>query len=257
MPAKCLIFATGLLAGGLLGGCATGSAPIDSATVAPPLFAENARVLFQGDSITDGGRGRNQDLNHVFGQDYAYLIAAREGAAHPERHWLFLNRGVSGNRVGDLAKRWQSDTLDLKPDVVSILIGVNDVDLSLVRGEPVPVGDYEKGYDELLAATRAANPNVKFVLGEPFFLPGRHNATNYAAWAAVMPQMRAVVERLAAKYHAPVVHFQKIFDTATQRAPAEYWIWDGIHPTAAGHQLMADEWARVYREFYLNAKTSK
>src|SRR5436190_18411808 len=87
-------------------------------------FTPGARILFQGDSITDGNRGRSADPNHILGHGYAFIIAAKYGAAYADRNLTFLNRGVSGNKVTDLAKRWQKDTLELKPDVLSILIGV-------------------------------------------------------------------------------------------------------------------------------------
>src|SRR3982751_3727560 len=91
-----------------------------------PLFPSGARVLFQGDSITDGNRGRSEDPNHILGHGYAFIIAAKYGDVYAERNLVFINRGISGNKVSDLAKRWQKDTIDLKPDVLSILIGVND-----------------------------------------------------------------------------------------------------------------------------------
>ena len=211
-----------------------------------PLFPKDARILFQGDSITDGNRGRSADPNHILGHGYAFIVAAKFGAAFPERNWTFLNRGVSGNKVTDLAARWQKDTLDLKPDYLSILIGVND------NGANVPLDQYEKGYDQLLADTVAALPKVRFVLCEPFTLPtpGKDKGE---AWIASLNARREIVARLAAKYHAPVVHFQKAFDDAARRAPAEYWIWDAVHPTYSGHQIMADEWVRVVAEFYKDA----
>jgi lysophospholipase L1-like esterase len=86
-------------------------------------------LLFQGDSITDGNRGRNQDPNHILGHGYVFLIGARNGAALPEKNLTFLNRGISGNTVQELARRWRQDTLDLQPDLLSILIGVNDAGL--------------------------------------------------------------------------------------------------------------------------------
>ena len=122
-----------------------------------PLFKENARVLFQGDSITDGNRGRNEDPNHILGHGYCFIIAAQYGARFPERRLTFLNRGVSGNKVTDLAARWQKDTLDLKPDVLSILIGIND-------SGRVPLEDYEQVYDRLLEDAKATNPNIHFIL---------------------------------------------------------------------------------------------
>ncbi|MDQ2800134.1 MAG: GDSL-type esterase/lipase family protein, partial [Armatimonadota bacterium] len=91
-----------------------------------PQFPLGTRILFQGDSITDGGRGYGDDPNHIFGQDYAYLIAANCGGHFPDKNWTFLNRGISGNKVTDLAGRWQGDALSLKPDILSILVGVND-----------------------------------------------------------------------------------------------------------------------------------
>ena len=129
------------------------------------------RVLFQGDSIADGKRGRNADPNHILGHGYVFLLAAKYGAACPERQLTFINRGISGNKVADLAARWQTDTLDLKPDVVSILVGVNDLLINFSTNQPVSVEDYEKTYDQLLAATVAANPKVKLVLCEPFIGP--------------------------------------------------------------------------------------
>jgi len=91
----------------------------------------------------------------------------------------------------------------------------------------------------------AALPNVKLVLGEPFILSGKATRQKWDAWQDQLKKFQAVVEKLAVKHRAVVVHYQKVFDDAVKRAPAEYWIWDGVHPTAAGHQLMADEWVRA------------
>src|SRR3954470_23665676 len=91
------------------------------------VFTPGARILFQGDSITDGNRGRSLDPNHILGHGYAFIVAAKYGSQYPKRHLTFLNRGVSGNTVADLTKRWDKDTIDLKPDVLSILIGINDL----------------------------------------------------------------------------------------------------------------------------------
>lgn len=209
---------------------------------AVPELRPQMRILFQGDSITDGGRGRTEDPNHIFGQDYVYLIAAKYGALLPDRKLIFINRGVSGNKVSDLIARWQKDTLDLKPDLLSILIGINDT------SQGVPVADFASQYDKLLADTMAAYPNLQLVLGEPFTLPAGRRKEGWSEWRAKVQQRQDVVARLAAKYHAPLVHYQRVFDAACRRAPAEYWIWDGVHPTAAGHQLMADEWIKTARK---------
>ncbi|MDB6118503.1 MAG: lysophospholipase [Verrucomicrobiaceae bacterium] len=209
-----------------------------------PAFTKDARILFQGDSITDGNRGRNTDPNHILGHGYQFIIAAKYGALLADRNLTFMNRGISGNTVLDLEKRWQKDTLDLKPDVLSILIGVND------DGKKVAFDQYEQVYDKLLADTRAANPQVKLVLCESFRLWKGERPDNWEASLASIKQRQQIVAKLAAKYKAALVPFQAVFDEAVKRAPADHWIWDGVHPTYSGHQLMADEWVRVVKEFW-------
>ena len=227
------------------------STPAGATTGHSPLFAEGACVLFQGDSITDMGRGRTEDPNHLMGHGYAFIIAAMEAARFPERGVTFFNRGVSGNTVADLAARWQTDALDLKPDVLSVLVGVNDLNHRLRAGEAFSAADYETAYDKLLAAARESRPHSKIILGEPFLAPGKETVNQFQARVVAMEEMREVILRLAEKYHAAVVHYQRMFDDAAGRAPADYWIWDGVHPTFAAHQLMADEWRRAYRAFHV------
>jgi lysophospholipase L1-like esterase len=207
-----------------------------------PVFIQGSHILFQGDSITDGNRGRNGDLNHILGHGYQFIIACKFGAQLPERKLTFMNRGISGDRVSNLIGRWQKDTLDLKPDIVSILIGVNDLNAGVAAEQ------YEQQYNQLLADTIKALPNVKIVLGEPFGLPAGPKANNWEQYRTELAVRQAIVARLGEKYHVPVVHFQKMFDDAVKRAPADYWIWDGVHPTFCGHQLMADEWIRTVRD---------
>jgi lysophospholipase L1-like esterase len=209
-----------------------------------PMFPDGGRILFQGDSITDGNRGRVGDPSHMLGQSYAFIIAARYGAALAERRLTFFNRGISGNTVPDLKVRWRKDTLELRPDLLSVLIGVNDL------GRGLPLGQFEPVYDQLLADARAANPNLRLVLCEPFIANVGGSNGAWAMWHEEMTRRQGIVGQLAAKYGAALVRFQKMFDDATQRAPAEYWIWDGVHPTHSGHELMADEWVRTVKEFW-------
>jgi lysophospholipase L1-like esterase len=210
-----------------------------AAGAAEPIaaFAPGARILFQGDSITDGNRGRNADPNHILGHGYVFIIAARHGAAFPDLKLDFMNRGVSGNTVLDLQARWQKDALDLKPDLLSILIGVND------HSKGLPLDQYEQVYDKLITDARTANPKLKLVLGEPFVKPGGKLSED-------LRKRQEIVARLAQKHGAALVPFQRVFDEAARRAPADYWIWDQVHPTYRGHQLMADEWERAVRAFW-------
>lgn len=209
-----------------------------------PAFTPGARILFQGDSITDGNRGRSADPNHILGHGYAFIIAAKFGAAFPEAKLEFFNRGISGNTVLDLEKRWQKDTLDLKPDLLSILIGVND------KGKGVPFDAYEQTYDKLLADAKAANPKLKFILCEPFVVNHRATTPQHGSPNEDIVKRQVIVARLAKKHGAALVHFQAALDRATGRAPAIHWIWDSVHPTYSGHQILADEWERAVREFW-------
>ena len=200
-----------------------------------PAFGPESRILFQGDSITDGNRGRSLDPNHILGHGYAFIIAARHGAAFPERKLDFYNRGVSGNTVLNLDKRWEKDTLALKPDLLSVMIGVND------NSHGVPLEAYETTYDKILSEARAQNPKLKLVLMEPFVRhPGKPVPEGIVA-------RQAIVANLALKHGAALVRLQKLFDDAAAKTADDYWVWDSVHPTYRGHQLMADEWERVVR----------
>lgn len=227
--------------------------PISVSTNAPvqqSLFRPRERILFQGDSITDMGRGRTEDSNHLLGHGYAFIVSAWECANFPEHRLTFINRGISGDTSLDLTNRWKPDALDLSPDVLSILIGVNDVNQALRADQNFSVDEYAKRYDDILSETIAALPQVKLILGEPFFGLAPATSAKIEQWKQIMPQVGEIIAGLAKTYQIPVVRYQAMFDAAAQRAPMEYWIWDGIHPTFAGHQLMADEWKRVYRAFY-------
>lgn len=203
-------------------------------------------IVFQGDSITDGGRQRTgSDFNHIMGQDYAYMLAGRLGLEFPERDLVFINRGISGNRVPDLASRWRKDTIDLHPNLLSILVGINDTEAVGDRAETAE--EFEQNYDRLLAETTAALPNTKIILGEPFLLPVGRHAANYETELAEVQKRQAAVARLAAKYHLPEILYPKAFDEACKKAPAAHWSWDGVHPTYAGHALMADMWLEAVR----------
>jgi lysophospholipase L1-like esterase len=214
-----------------------------------PALHKDDVILFQGDSITDGGRAQTgNDFNHTMGQDYAYIISARIGAEYPERNLTFINRGISGNEITDLAARWQRDTLDLKPALLSILIGVNDT----LRQPHETLEQFEQVYDKLLADTQAALPGVKIILGEPFLLPVGKHKDAYAAELAEVQKRQQVVARLAEKYHLPLIHYQKAFDAACLKAPPEHWSWDGVHPTYAGHGLMVEEWLATVQQAWPN-----
>ena len=209
-----------------------------------PTKNSQLTFLFQGDSITDGNRGRNKDPNHVMGHGYAFSIASRLGASFAEKNNQFYNRGISGNKVTDLASRWQADTLDVKPDVLSILVGINDTDSVVRQQNIVTVEKYEEVYRSLLTQTITQLPDCIVVLCQPFILPVGRVKENWNAFNDDVQKRQEVVSRLANEFKLVHVPLQKIFNDATTRATADYWMWDGIHPTYSGHELITREWLK-------------
>jgi len=203
-------------------------------------------MLFQGDSITDAGRDRTLELANdpaAMGSGYAYLAMCRWLAEHPDPACRVFNRGVSGDRVFDLAQRWQHDCLRLSPDLISILIGINDLWHQLNGESHGTPTDYATQYDALLFETRAALPHVHLVVCEPFILT---TGVVDASWFPEFLQRRAIAENLAEKYSATWVPFHRIFEAAVANGtdPA-YWATDGVHPTPQGHWLMAKGWCEA------------
>jgi lysophospholipase L1-like esterase len=197
-------------------------------------------ILFQGDSITDAGRARDiAQPNAGLGTGYAYLVAAHLLAARPADDLRFMNRGISGNRIVDLYARWREDALNLQPNLISILIGINDTWHEFSRQAGVAVPKFERVYRQLLTETREALPNVKLVLCEPFALPC---GAVTREWIPDVEGRQAVTRKLAGEFGATLVEFQKMFDRAQAQAAPAYWAGDGVHPTYAGHQRMAEAW---------------
>jgi lysophospholipase L1-like esterase len=206
--------------------------------------------LFQGDSITDGNRSLNLDWNHVLGHGYAYLVAARLWYDHTDKGFHFFNRGVSGNKITDMARRWQDDTIAIKPDLVSILIGVNDVQSAINGNKEATVLSFESDYRALLTLTRLQLPKVEFVICEPFILPVGKVKDNWDAFQKEITGRQQVAKQIAKEFNAVYLPLQDIFNEALKRAPADYWIWDGIHPMPGGHEMIAREWVkRVCKKF--------
>lgn len=206
---------------------------------------ENLRFLFQGDSITDGNRGRSEDPNHILGHGYCFAVSSRIGADFPQYGFKFFNRGISGDTVSDLEKRWQTDTLEVKPDVLSLLVGINDVN-ALVEGREGARGvkAFEATYRKLLSLCRKQNPDMLMILGLPFFFASGWRKDQYEKWHPLTLERAEVVRQMAAEFDAVLVDYPKVFDEAQTHAPIDYWIWDGVHPTVFGHELMAREWIK-------------
>ncbi len=214
------------------------------------LIVKGDVILFQGDSITDAGRSRNKENTTApnnqagLGNGYAWLAAAELLVDQPDKGLKVFNRGISGNKVFQLAERWQADCLDLKPNVLSILIGVNDIWHSLdpKLGYKGTVEIYERDYLALIERTQKALPKVKLVICEPFVL--RCGAVN-EKWFPEFDRYRAAAKRVAESQRATFVPFQTMFDEAVRYAPPEHWAGDGVHPSSAGASLMAYFWLKA------------
>ena len=210
------------------------------------LIQKDSTILFQGDSITDAGRGRKSEGNannsNALGTGYVYSIATQLLADRAGDGLRIYNRGISGNKVFQLADRWDKDCLDLKPDVLSILIGVNDIWHSLNGNYDGTVEKYEKDYRTLLERTLEALPKVELVICEPFVL--RCGAVN-DKWFPEFDQYRAVAKKMSKVSNALFVPFQSMFDDAVKKAPPAHWAGDGVHPSMAGAYLMAQEWLKT------------
>jgi len=218
-----------------------GAAEASSLTVNPK---KGYTFLFQGDSITDGNRTRDNDWNHVMGHGFAYLIASRLWFDQPEKEFHFFNRGISGNKITDLSARWQTDTLDLKPDLINILVGINDTEAAVKGEKENTPQQFGTDYRSVLEKTKRELPDVQLVFCVPFVLPVGRVKDKWEIYQNELKPRQEIVRRLAEEFDGICIDFQKSFDDALKKAPADYWIWDGIHPMPAGHELMARQWIK-------------
>ena len=211
-----------------------------------PKFKKGARLLFQGDSITDMNWGRNQkDRNHYLGHSYVFLLASSLGVEMPHANLEFFNRGVSGNKISDLRKRWHKDAIEMNPDWLSILVGVNDV--SQGRGQPIDLKKWEGDYRHILNESRRINPDLNIVLMDPFVLRMTRLSSDdqWKYWRGEIDKLGTIVVRLAKDFDAVHIETQKIFDQAARYTSPQHWIWDGVHPLPQGHELIARNWLQA------------
>lgn len=226
---------------------ALNAAPVCLASETPPSLKEGDVILFQGDSITDAGRDRKSEANannaRSLGNGYPVLIASELLNEHANLKMQIHNRGISGHKVPDLDKRWQKDCIDLKPAVVSILVGVNDIWHKMNGRYDGTVETYKTGFTALVQKTRDALPDTTIVICEPFAL--RCGAVK-DSWYPEFDERRAVAKEVAQAMKATWVPFQTMFDEAIAAGiEPKYWAADGVHPSLAGHALMAQTWRNV------------
>ena len=203
------------------------------------------RILFQGDSITDADRSREKD--YKLGCGYPHLVEATLGFQAPGEY-EFLNRGISGNRIVDLYARIKKDLINLAPDVLSILIGVNDVWHEFGYQNGIDAEKFYKLYCMLIEEIKAALPEIRIMILEPFVLDGpaleTYDAEAFKKEVALRAQM---AKKVADEYGLTFVPLQKGFDELSEKAPSTYWLRDGVHPTPKGHEYIKTQWLKAFQ----------
>lgn len=193
----------------------------------------------------------HSDLNHIYGHSYMLFCAAYYESAYPESGLSFHNRGISGDDLQRLESRWKEDVIDLHPDVLSLLVGINDVFYyqQMHTGEPFDYNSWEKRYRNLLDSARVDNPDLQLILGTPFIgEAGRAiRSEDLSLCTEMVSRLDTIVCGIAKDYDAVLLRYDELFAAQKKEhplVPMKQWIWDGIHPTAAGHRLMADLWIK-------------
>ena len=200
------------------------------------------RYIFQGDSITDCGR-ENYENPYATGRGYPRLLEAELMAN--DGTCEVMNCGIGGNRVVDLLARWKKDCLNLKPDVLTIFIGVNDVWHELGSQNGVAPALFEEVYRILLRETFTALPKTRVILMGTFVTHGTATDPEWETFYNEVKIRRDITRKLAEEFRLDFVDLQRVFDEAQEKQPAEHWTIDGVHPTAAGHWLISREWKKT------------
>lgn len=223
-------------------------ASVPNGTKAKITLSENDVILFQGDSITDAGRSRdNNNANDAsaLGKGYAFLAGCALLNKYADKNLTIYNRGISGNKVYQLAERWDNECLALKPTVLSILIGVNDYWHKHNGKYNGTSKVYQDDFRKLLDRTREKLPGIKLIIAEPFAV-NKVKAVD-DTWYPEFNEYRLAAQEIAKEFNAVWIPLQKVFDEAGKRAPGKQWTGDGVHPSLAGAQLMANAWLDVIK----------
>ncbi len=205
------------------------------------------KIVNFGDSITDMNRNREADGTvYGYGSGYSFLVACQLISENPEKYQV-VNRGVSGNRIVDLYARVKSDVWNLQPDVLSILIGVNDVWHEVSGKNGVELDRFDRIYRTLIKETQERLPNCKIMIIEPYVLKGSATQAKYDEFLEIKNYAKAV-RKIAEDFNLPFVSLQEKLDAATAKHGVEPYSYDGVHPNVAGVKLIADEWLKTFRE---------
>ena len=202
-------------------------------------------ILFQGDSITDADRIRDNETNLGFG--YATLVAAELGRDCPNQYKM-INRGIGGNRITDLYARLEQDIINVKPDIISILVGVNDAILGRLFHMGINAEKYYKIYSILIEEIQEALPDVKIMIMEPYVLKGSVFGVNMEECRPEVEKRAKMARKIAEKYNLIFIPLQEEFDQLAKEFEDSCWTSDGVHPTLAGHELIKRAWLKGFSQ---------
>jgi lysophospholipase L1-like esterase len=205
------------------------------------LFKKGQVVLFQGDSITDCGRDR-EDVTSL-SEGYPGVVTKLYNTLFPENGVTFINKGISGNRVIDLLDRYETDFKAVKPDFLSILIGINDTWRRYDSNEPTTTEEYEEHYRTLLTRVEKDFPDCKIMIIEPFVL---YSLPDRKAWREDLDPKIHVARALAKEFADYYLPLDGIFAKAeAEQYTCTQMAEDGVHPTAIGHSIIAEEYLKA------------
>lgn len=205
------------------------------------------KILFQGDSITDAHRHR--EVERLSGSGYATLVSAYLSYENPGKY-EFLNRGIGGDRIVNIYTRMKCDITNLKPDVMSILIGVNDVWREYDWNDGVETDRFEKVYNMLIEDVKAALPEIKIMILEPFLLPGSANEGRYGEFLAAVKEKAAAAKRVAEKNGLVFVPLQEEMEKLADVIGADKVLADGVHPFPVGHEVIKRQWLKGFAKLF-------
>ena len=210
------------------------------------------KILFQGDSITDANRDRNMDFYNL-GHGYAAMVASQLGYENPEQY-EFLNRGINGNKITDLYARIKRDIINLKPDVITILIGVNDVWSEICSGSGTDTEQFMKIYCMLIEEIKEKLPDVIIIIMEPFLVKGSETQKHWQEFRCGVKEKAKVAKQVAQKYELDFIELMDKFDEAVKVGKESYFVFDGVHPMPAGHWIIKNELINHFHKLIAEGK---
>lgn len=204
------------------------------------------KILFIGDSVTDAERNPNDPDD--LGKGYPLMVAAYLQAKYPKKYLIFRNRGVGGNTLKDLKVRWEEDCLEFNPDVVSILIGINDTWNRIGKEKMSEENEWEQFEADYRYLLKSLNQrtDARVILLEPFVLP---YPKDRVAWREDLDARIQIVRKMAREYQTDFVPLDGLLNTeGIKNSPQYYTGADGVHPTVAGHGVIAGSLLKTFEK---------